>query len=706
MTFDRPSKIPVESVVRRDIQALRALAVGSVAAYHAGLPVFNSGFVGVDIFFVISGYLIIGLLVREQQKNGRIDLLNFVGRRARRLIPASSLVLLTTILFIWLMLPGLAGQRALDDVRSAAFYFANIDFAITGMDYWATQTVGPVVHFWSLGVEEQFYIFFPILLVLVFAVVKRNLVTTVTAVLLVVTAASFWLMIFYLDTGSLWAFYGPQSRAWEFAIGGIAATFGANRHFKQVKLRRILLWLGWTALLYSVVAIDPKADFPSPITTLPVLAVALVLWLGSASDSDDPILHKFYSFSFIQRLGDLSYSTYLWHWPVLYFGARYVQQPFQGPERLTAIWAVPLMLLSIGLAAATYKWIENPFRHAAFIKYSGLKSIFFGLTLSLAVAVIAALASTQVMRQQAGDSGPEVVAAEIANVKNSPEVTKIIDELAPKYSTSDDLAVSASQVIAAQDDMTETYSSGCHGNGRKKQTTLPENCTFGPSDSKSSIFLFGNSHANMFFTPIRDAALAQGAKLTSRTFSACSISDVTTLVGKSEYVACNSWRDLVMAEITSEIPQLVIISSSPNLILDPTTGTQATPERSNELYIAGLQRIVQQLTDLGIKVIMIRDTPRLRESPLDCLSKQLPPSCKYSVTDSVYDPALSVSAVDEIPRVLPVDLTLALCGTSRCESVRSGTIVWRDSHHITDTYAKLLTPLFAKLIALEIPTVQ
>jgi len=149
------------STLRKDIQALRALAVGSVVAYHAGLPIFSSGFVGVDIFFVISGYLIIGLLVRERLTTGRIALVTFIGRRARRLIPASTLVLLVTTFFIWVTMPGLAGQRALDDVRSAAFYFANIDFALTGMDYWATQSVGPVVHFWSLGVEEQFYIFFP-----------------------------------------------------------------------------------------------------------------------------------------------------------------------------------------------------------------------------------------------------------------------------------------------------------------------------------------------------------------------------------------------------------------------------------------------------------------------------------------------------------------------------------------------------------------
>ena len=690
-----------KSSVRKDIQALRALAVGSVVAYHAGLPVFNSGFVGVDIFFVISGYLIIGLLVREQQKTGRIALMTFVGRRARRLIPASSLVLITTVFFVWLMLPGLAGQRALGDVKSAAFYFANIDFALTGMDYWATQTVGPVVHFWSLGVEEQFYIFFPILLVLVFAFIKKNLVTTATAVLVVVTGLSFWLMMHYLNTGSLWAFYGPQSRAWEFAIGGIAATFGANRHFEQVNVRRVLLWLGWAALLYSVIAIDPKADFPSAITVIPVLAAAIVLWLGSASDSDDPILHKIYSFNIIQKLGDWSYSTYLWHWPVLFFGARYVQQPFEGPEKLTTIGAIPLILLSIGLAAATYKWIENPLRHAAFIKNSGLKSLAFGLSLSLVVALVATLVSTQVMRQQAGGPATGIQAEEISNVANSEAVTKLVFDLAPKHVASDADQLDQSMVISAQDDFPDSYSNGCHA--EDKQGMVPENCTFGPTNADTHIYLFGNSHANMFFTPIREAALAQSSKFTSKTRSGCSVADVVFMTGNVEDVACNSWRNGVLSEVLEQKPDLVIMSNSQNnRILDPTTGIRATPDRAKVLYVAGLQRIVNKLSESGIKVILIRDTPRLSESPLDCLSAYLPEGCQYPVTESVNDPELSVGAVSEIPGVLPADLTLALCGQALCESVRSGTIVWRDSHHITDTYARKLTPLFDELIKLQL----
>jgi hypothetical protein len=384
-----------------------------------------------------------------------------------------------------------------------------------------------------------------------------------------------------------------------------------------------------------------------------------------------------------------------------------VQQPFQGPEQLTAIWAVPLILLSIGLAAATYKWIENPFRHAAFIKYSGLKSIFFGLSLSLIVAMISALASTQVMRQQAGDNGTEVVASEITNVKNSPEVTKIIDELAPKYSTSDDLAVSASQVSAALDDMPETYKTGCHA--EQASTKLPENCSFGPVDSETHIYLFGNSHANMFFTPIREASLDRGARFTSRTRSACSISDVTFLSGESENTRCNSWREDVMKEIAATTPDLVIMSTDlrpSTSILDPETGVKASPERTVALYTSGLQKLIARMANLGINVVLIRDTPRLGDPPLDCLSTNTPKYCRVPVASTVNDPNFSVGVLSDTEYTTPVDLTFALCGKLYCDLVKSQTIVWRDDHHITDTYAKLLSPLFAKLITLEVPSAR
>jgi hypothetical protein len=386
---------------------------------------------------------------------------------------------------------------------------------------------------------------------------------------------------------------------------------------------------------------------------------------------------------------------------VLYFGARYVQQPFQGPEQLTAIWAVPLILLSVGLAAATYKWIENPFRHAAFIKNSGLKSLVFGLSLSFVVVLIATLVSTQVMRQQAGGPATGIQADEISNVANPEAVAKIVAELAPKHVASDADPLDPDQIVSAQDDFPDSYENGCHA--EDDQGLVPENCTFGSLDSKTHVYLFGNSHANMFFTPIRDSAVEQGLKLTSRTRTACSISDVTFLVGNSEYVACNAWRDAVVAEIKREIPKLVLISSSQHeRILDPVTGIRATPDRAKELYVQGVQSIMQEFSDLGIKVILIRDTPRLRESPLDCLSAYLPEGCQYSVTESVNDPAFSTGAVSNIPGVLPADLTLALCGTATCESVRSGTIVWRDSHHLTDAYAQELTPMFSELLKLQL----
>ena len=701
MTILQSDQTSKASTLRKDIQALRALAVGSVVAYHAGLPIFGSGFVGVDIFFVISGYLIIGLLVRERLTTGRIALVTFIGRRARRLIPASTLVLLVTTFFIWVTMPGLGGQRALDDVRSAAFYFANIDFALTGMDYWATQSVGPVVHFWSLGVEEQFYIFFPILLVLSFLFVKKRIITAVTSILVLVSLVSFALMMHYINTGSLWAFYGPQSRAWEFALGGIAATFGADRHFKQIAIRRVLLWAAWALLIYSTIAIDPVANYPSAITLVPVGAAALVLWLGSASDSDDPILSRVYSLRIVQRLGDLSYSTYLWHWPVLYFGARFAQKPFQGPEELQVVWALPLILLSFVLAAATYKWVENPFRHAAFIKSSGMKSLAFGLSLSLSVSLIAAAVSTQQLRQQTGGPAISLQAPEISNVTNAEVVAKIIKEFAPKQSAADYNPLQPQQILSAQKDFPDTYYNGCHAGDDISK--LPENCSFGPTDSKVHIYLLGDSRANQFFSPVRDAAAQIGAQLTSRTRTGCAMSDVILMNGETEYTNCNNWRDAAVKEVQLLKPDLVIISSATNLkILDPVTGSRATAKRAQELYVLGVQKIVTEFSRAGIKVILTRDTPRFKSSPLDCLSAYLPEGCRYPVAESVIEPLFTTEAVKDIPGVLPVDLTLALCGNQFCETVRGRQIVWRDTHHITDSYARSLTPMFKELISFEL----
>jgi hypothetical protein len=175
------------------------------------------------------------------------------------------------------------------------------------------------------------------------------------------------------------------------------------------------------------------------------------------------------------------------------------------------------------------------------------------------------------------------------------------------------------------------------------------------------------------------------------------------MTGEVEYANCNSWRDAAIAEVQQLKPDLVIMSSATNFrILDPETGVKATSDRAKELYVVGIQKIVSDLSQAGIKVILIRDTPRFKSSPLDCLSAYLPAGCRYPVAESVIEPRFSTAAVKDIPNVLPVDLTFALCGTQICETVRDGQIVWRDTHHITDSYARLLTPMFSELISSEL----
>jgi hypothetical protein len=384
---------------------------------------------------------------------------------------------------------------------------------------------------------------------------------------------------------------------------------------------------------------------------------------------------------------------------VLYFGAIYLQQPFQGPEKLPAIWALPLILLSLALAVATYKWVENPFRHAAFIKSSGVKSLAFGLSLSLAVSLIAALASTQQLRQQTEGPATNLNAPEITNVTNTEAVSRIIQEFAPKHTAADENPLQPEQITLAQKDFPDSYNDGCHA--EEDVSSLPENCSFGATNSDVHIFLLGDSRANQFFTPIRNEATQLDAKFTSRTRTGCAVSDVTLMEGEVEYAKCNNWRSEAIAEVLQQKPDLVIMSSATNLrILDPETGVRATSDRAEELYISGIQKIVSDFSQAGIKVILIRDTPRFKSSPLDCLSAYLPAGCRYPVVESVNDPRFSTEAVKDIPNVLPVDLTLALCGNHFCETVRGGEVVWRDTHHLTNSYAKLLTPIFSELIPL------
>ena len=341
---------------RPDIQGLRALAVLLVVIFHAGLPL-SGGFIGVDVFFVISGYVITAMLLREQQQSGRIDLLQFYRRRIFRLLPALALTVSVTLLITALLLwPFGTQQTAAATAVGALLLQANRVIAEVGADYFAEATqINPLLHLWSLSVEEQFYVVYPLLIAAACLLPRPR--AAMTGLIGLLTAASIgWLALAdtsLLDAGSAWliGYYSPLSRAWEFTLGAAAALLP-----QSIAGRRTATVTGVLAavgLLVSAVLITEKLPFPGLVTAAPVLATVLLLVTAERADG----LRQLLSSRLAGWIGDRSYSWYLWHWPLIVFA------DLLWPD---VSFAKPVAALcALLLADLSFRSVEQPLRTAA-----------------------------------------------------------------------------------------------------------------------------------------------------------------------------------------------------------------------------------------------------------------------------------------------------------------------------------------------------
>lgn len=345
---------------RSDIQGLRAVAVLLVACFHGGLPV-PGGFVGVDVFFVISGFVITGMIYRERSTTGRFRLGHFYFRRFKRLTPALALtVAVTMVLSFCLMSPFEVQQKAASAGAAAMLLVANFEIARSTGDYFAQPAkVNPMLHTWSLSVEEQFYLVFPALLLLGWALSRNGVHRSRLAIVLVsfVTVVSFWLAV--AQPGgptamqmNITGFYSPFTRAWEFAVGALLALALTNRSISSAKLAEVLAWLGLALVVVSAAKIDEATPFPSTWTLLPVSGTLLLIAAGTTDRISS--IGRVLTLPPIVKLGDWSYSIYLWHWPLDVFAI----QLWPGSSYATVI----ATFLAIAIAAASYRWVEQPIR--------------------------------------------------------------------------------------------------------------------------------------------------------------------------------------------------------------------------------------------------------------------------------------------------------------------------------------------------------
>jgi peptidoglycan/LPS O-acetylase OafA/YrhL len=631
---------------RPDIEGLRAVAVLLVVLYHCGVTGLGGGYVGVDVFFVISGFLITSLLLREAAATGRISIVAFYARRARRLLPAATLVTAVTVLAGWRWLPPLRAPHLALDGLATTVYGLNYRLAAAGADYLnADAAVSPLQHFWSLAVEEQFYLVWPLLL-LACRRMRRTALSVVVAGSLAISVWQTW-------ANPTWAYFGLHARAWELGAGALVAVLG-------VRLPRVAAPAGLAAIALAAVLFTDRTAFPGYAALLPVAGTVAVLMARSRLLAAAPL----------QVIGRLSYSWYLWHWPFLVLGP-------------VALGVAPGLVVNLALAvgallaaALTYATLENPVRR---LRFPARRT----LACALAVTVLAAAAYLVAGR----------AATRPASAYTAPVLTSLrpadLGRLAPAVPRN--LRPSLRKSAA---DQPRLYRDKCSSQFTDATIRMP--CAYGDLASPTTIVLFGDSHAGAWFPALEAIAVQRHWKLVVVTKSACSAASVRTfqLTLNRPFDECVRWRESAWAYLRALDPAMIVVASAAagGSLVEKATDLDAT-------WTAAWARSADLLVGTGARLYLIDDTPYQRSDVPDCLSAHpdAPAACTVD----------RGSALPHVARRRMIDATLRrrgfttidptpwFCTSTRCPVIVGDVLVYRDISHVTATYARLLAPLLS-----------
>lgn len=689
------------SAFRTDIEGLRAIAVAAVLLYHAGVPMAEGGYVGVDVFFVISGFLITGLLVWEAEKFGTISLRRFYARRLRRLLPASILALAATSAMTLTVLPRVRWSSVAGDVMASAAYLVNWRFAVRAVDYLAEgSAASPLQHFWSLAVEEQFYLLWPLLILvsgLVF--VARFSRRSVAVTLSIVTVASLtWSILLSYESPNE-AYFVTTTRVWELSLGaGLALAVPILKRMRKTAAEA-LAWAGLAAIAIAVVTFGSETPFPSYTALLPTLGAAAVIAAGAAYP--DTSGGRMLSLGPLVWIGGLSYSLYLYHWPMV-VGA----ESLYG-ARLPPVFGLIVVTLSIVPAWLSYRFVENPIRHADSLVSPPRRAAVFGVALT-AAGLLVGTGILGVARMSGGGGSEEASETVIGEAfkADAPRAALTDSEGSGDQPDLDRSRIHASMVpenvpevlfpslTRVVDDVPSVYAEGCHV---RLSSPDPLSCEFGV-ERGAEVVLVGDSHAAQWIPTLESIALERRWHLTTFTKSACPFGSMIAQRDGEIYESCIAWNEQVLDELVRTSPDLVITSASTSNLPINADGSSPPDDVRGELYIDGLQDSVQALVDSSIPVVLIADTPRPLMNIPECISAT-------DVVAECTNPLKDARSADfhkvvggSVAGAAFVDLAPWICTDSECPPIVESVLVWRDSHHLTATYAALLSGPMSHLL--------
>jgi peptidoglycan/LPS O-acetylase OafA/YrhL len=674
-TAPSPAAPRPRRALRVDIQALRAIAVAAVLIYHAGIPWLPGGFVGVDIFFVISGFLITTHLADELIRDGRLSFGRFYARRARRILPASFAVLITTIIAIFAVVPPPLAAGFLRDAVATALYVPNVGFAIQGTDYLAETSPSPFQHYWSLGVEEQFYLFWPLALFLVWRVARgRRRGVLIAAVVL--TAASLILGVVATQVTPPWAFFSLPTRAWELGAGAVVAlaTPAIARLPAGVRLAAALA--GFAGIAVSLVLYSPSIAFPGIAASLPVLATAVVIAGGCGGSP--AWLDRVLGVAPVQFTGRISYSLYLVHWPLLVVPAVAAGTS----SLLSGVPALIALAATVPLAVVLHFTVERPFQTAGWSTRRRPRTILLAaLVAGVVVAGAAGAASADVLRRPL-DAGQTAAPVPI-------EPVPVFSDFVPS-----NLLPSLKDAAA---DLPATYADGCRVG--PDDSALASGCSYGDLGADTVVALWGDSHAAQWVPALEVLAQQQGFRLDVYMKTSCPSVDVPMVTDGVLDVTCNRYRDNVVAALAADPPDRLVISNFAGYDDYGTTGLDTG------VWAAGMTALLAQVPHT-VDVTVITDTPQFAVTPSTCLAAHLTDALACSLArdealDAGWRESEATAAVAGGARV--VDLNDYLCDPDTCGLIIGDRLLYRDPHHLTASFAATLAPQLSEKLGWDAP---
>lgn len=624
------------STYRKDIDGLRAIAVLLVVAFHVGVPRFSAGFIGVDVFFVLSGFLITGILASEADERGTVRLGRFYTRRLRRLLPASSVTVLATMLASFVLVSALSWRQIAETSAAAALYASNLFFAREANDYFAADAdTNPLLHFWSLAVEEQFYIVWP-LLILGLSRLGR---TARLGGLVVLAAGSFIHSVMLTNAATPWAYYSPLSRAWEFALGGILALAlptGLARWSPSI--REAIAWAGLLLIALSLLLIGPTTPFPG-VAAVPVV-VGTCLTIAAVVNERSPLGRILLSWPF-QQLGALSYSWYLWHWPFLVIGQLAIGSTDPALR-------IGLAAASLVVAAASYHLIEKP------VRFSPRLTKAHGPNWAMAgILIVALLASAFVLDRRARS---ELTTPEFADL------------------------------VIATDDVPDLLGNDCNVPSLDE---LLDRCRGGPPAASRTVLVLGDSHAEMW-TPTLDALSTElDFDYVLHILGGCNVVGVQPPISVD---ACRDVQNQNLAIVDELQPDAVLVSHYATNV--NSSGRDAWVE-GLEAFLSELERrdvAVGWIHDAPSFAENPVECVSLR-SESECTSTVAEATELASRLREREAPTLARFGA------ITIDPTTFMCDGESCPLRSNGVFHFRDEHHVAATHARALAPEFRDFVA-------